>query len=300
MKDKKNHYCDKHEEKSNVEYRKLFSKTYFQHEKNTYQWVHLEESEAIDLEKDEDMNLLENTFIKFEENDKKMREYHVDTHPIFMTNKYEKKLSIRRHPTLTRPLMMIGQDETVFKQYSLSQKCWVGPDGETQLLLKSDGYSRMISGFVSRSFKVGVHLSETELNKVNERRVRSEWCHYLSKDSALTVYGTTRKKKLVNNLTLMRFFDVGINLEGFWNYDQMALQVEDMYDVVSVKFPQYNFLLLLDQSSGHGRMREESLNANLMSSRFGGKQGTLRNSEIKEIGPYQSILNVGDIQHTSP
>ena len=86
-------------------------------------------------------------------------------------------------------------------------------------------------------------------------------------------------------------------LGGFWNYDQMALQVEDVYDVVSVKFPQYDFLLLLDQSSGRGRMREGSLNENLMSSRFGGKQGTLRNSEIKEIGPYQSILNVGDIQH---
>ncbi len=45
--------------------------------------MHLEESEAIDLDKDEEMKLLENTFIKFEENNKKMREYHVDTHPIF-------------------------------------------------------------------------------------------------------------------------------------------------------------------------------------------------------------------------
>ncbi len=92
----------------------------------------------------------------------------------------------------------------------------------------------MISGFVSRSFRVGLHLSETELNEVNKQRMSSEWCHYLSKESALTVYGTTKKKKIVDNLTLMHFFDVGINLEGFWNYDQMALQGEDIKNVVSV------------------------------------------------------------------
>ena len=91
MKDKKNHYCDKHEEKSNVEYRKLFSKTYFQHEKNTYRWVHLKEIDAIKLENDEKNELLAKTFIEFEQNNEKMREYHVDTHPIFSSEKFEKK-----------------------------------------------------------------------------------------------------------------------------------------------------------------------------------------------------------------
>ena len=52
--------------------------------------MHLEESEAIALEKDEDIRLLENTSIQFEDNDKKMREYHVDTHPIFSSEKFEK------------------------------------------------------------------------------------------------------------------------------------------------------------------------------------------------------------------
>ena len=91
--------------------------------------------------------------------------------------------------------MIIGQDETVFKQYTFSQKCWVGPGGETQLLPKSDGYSRMVSGFVSRSFGVGLLLSQDELDKVNERRMGSEWGHYVSKDSAMTVYATTKKKR---------------------------------------------------------------------------------------------------------
>ena len=192
--------------------------------------------------------------------------------------------------------MIIGQYETVFKQYTFSQKCWVEPGGETELLPKNEGYSRMVSGFVSRSFGVGLLLSQDELDKVNERRMGSEWGHYVSKDSAMTVYATTKKKKLTDNLTLVRFFDVGVNLEGFWNYDQMALQVEDVYDVLSVKFPNYDFLFMLDQSSGHGKMREGSLNTNLMSMKFGGKQERMRDTTIKEIGPYQCLLKVGDSQ----
>ena len=85
-------------------------------------------------------------------------------------------------------------------------------------------------------------------------------------------------------------------MEGFWNYDQMALQVEDVFDVLAIKYPAYDFLFMLDQSSGHGRMREGSLNVNLMSLKFGGKQDNLRDTTIKEIGPYHHILEIGDTQ----
>ena len=59
-----------------------------------YRWVHLDESEAIALEENEDIKLLANTSIQFENNNKKMREYHVDTHPIFSTPIFEKKESV--------------------------------------------------------------------------------------------------------------------------------------------------------------------------------------------------------------
>lgn len=52
----------------------------------------------------------------------------------------------------------------------------------------------------------------------------------------------------------------------------MALQVEDLNGVLTIKYPHYNFLLLLDQTSGHGRMREGSLNVNMMSLKFGGNK----------------------------
>ena len=52
----------------------------------------------------------------------------------------------------------------------------------------------------------------------------------------------------------------------------------------------------MDQSSGHGKMRDGALNANLMSVKYGGKQGKLRNTKIREVGTYQRILNIGDVQ----
>ena len=148
------------------------------------------------MEKDNNQQLLENIFFELQDkNGNKMREYHVDTHPVFRDKtKYKKELLIRRNPS-TRPMMMVGQDESVFKQYSFGRKCWVGPGGETQLLPKSEGYSKMVSGFVSRDFGVGLHLDDNEIQKVNKQRVSDEWCHYLSTGAALTVNGTTQKKR---------------------------------------------------------------------------------------------------------
>ena len=57
-------------------------------------------------------------------------------------------------------------------------------------------------------------------------------------------------------------FYVNVNLEGFWNYDQTSLQVEDIYEVLATIPLQFDFLLLLDQSSDHGKMREGALSVN--------------------------------------
>ena len=76
----------------------------------------------------------------------------------------------------------------------------------------------------------------------------------------------------------------------------MALQVEDVFDVLSVKFPEYDFLFLMDQSSGHGRMREDALNVNQMSVKWGGKQSKLRKTTLLDIGPYPCLLKIGDEQ----
>ena len=59
------------------------------------------------------------------------------------------------------------------------------------------------------------------------------------------IYGTTKKKPITDELTLIQFFDLGVNEEGFWNFSHIAIQVE---------------------------------------------------AEIKEVGHYCKMLNVGDVQ----
>ena len=52
----------------------------------------------------------------------------------------------------------------------------------------------MISAFVSRSFGVGIQLTEEELIKVNKQRKSEHWGHYMEKKAAMEIYGSTKKK----------------------------------------------------------------------------------------------------------
>ena len=76
----------------------------------------------------------------------------------------------------------------------------------------------------------------------------------------------------------------------------MVLQIEDAFYILSIKYPEYNFLMLMDQSSGHGKKMEGGLNAEEMSVRYGGSQPKMRNTTINEIGTYPCQLKVGDTQ----
>ena len=60
-----------------------------------------------------------------------MREYHIDTYHKFshMTT----TMSVR-YPPNSRPVMIVGQDESCFKQYSFSKRCWVGPNGHQEVI----------------------------------------------------------------------------------------------------------------------------------------------------------------------
>ena len=91
-----------------------------------------------------------------------MREYHIDSHPVLM--EYVRNLTMRgdvsvRKSYMDRPVIIIGQDKCVIKQYSFSSKAWHGKNEEKKLLPKSDGYSLMISAFCSRCFGLGLYVN---------------------------------------------------------------------------------------------------------------------------------------------
>ena len=77
----------------------------------------------------------------------------------------------------------------------------------------------------------------------------------------------------------------------------MALQLEDVHDVLSFKYPHMDIVYMLDHSSGHARKRSDGLHAGSMNAGYGGAQPKMHATTIAEVGPYTSLLQVGDIQH---
>jgi hypothetical protein len=75
-----------------------------------------------------------------------MVEYHVDDgvdyefHKRMTTDAVEfgGNLSVRRDPT-SKPLIVFGQDECIFKQFLFMYKFWIGRKGERPLLPKDEG-----------------------------------------------------------------------------------------------------------------------------------------------------------------
>jgi hypothetical protein len=90
------------------------------------------------------------------------------------------------------------------------------------------------------------------------------------------------KKQPPTSDPFVHYFEYGADLEGYWNYQHMVLQVEDFCDAITNLYPQYDFLFLVDHSSGHDKQREDGLNVTRMTRNFGGTQRKVRNTLIKQ------------------
>ena len=285
---KKTYYNDKHENSENILARKRFLTKYFKLELKSRVWVQLTEDEAIKLEQEK--GLLPDTYYAYGDS---MREYHIDTHPSF--SKMDPQLSVRKPPDANEMVIM-GQDETAIKQHTYSNRCWHDHKGATKLLPKSDGYSLMLSAIVSRKFGLGLHLSDAELYEINSRRASEEWKEYVSKESAMEVYGSTIKKALTDKYALIQYFELGIQNEGYWNYNHIALQCEDIFDILCVKYPHCDFTLLMDHSAGHQKKLRGGLDAKKMKKNWGGKKIDMRPTIVEENGPFPCTHPIGTRQ----
>ena len=241
-------------------------------------------------------------------------EFHIDYHDSLLNEweilgisepKFGANLSVRKKEN-EKPIIMISQDECIFKQFLFSHRHWCLPDGTTPPMPKEEGQGVMLSSFVSREFGYGMQLSSAQLSHVNEYRKGQ---HYLDKEAAMEINKTTLKQALTSS-PFTSYFQYGANYEGYWNYNTMVLQFEDVIDVLTCLYGnQYQYVFYFDHSSGHDCSRPDGLNSNEMNKLFGGKQSKMRKSKIGndsylgnfdhpdklKVGKYQSMsFQAGD------
>jgi hypothetical protein len=199
-----------------------------------------------------------------------------------------------------KPMIIFGQDECIFKQFLMTKKTWIGPNGEKNLVPKDEGLGRMISAFVSREFGFGLAVTPEQLNEINAKRLNTQ---YKDVKAANEAGGCTDGfKKPLTESPFVRQFEYGANSDGYWSYNHMVLQLEDCVDVLNHLYgSDYDYLFLFDHSSGHDKQQENGLNANKMTKNYGGAQRAMRSTHIAQeqgyLGPFSRTLRVGDIQH---
>jgi hypothetical protein len=180
-------------------------------------------------------------------------------------------LSVRKPPDV-KPLVIFGQDESVYSQFLLGNRQWVGPQGQHPLLPKTDGLSLMVSALQSRETGFGVSVSRIQLDEINEAR-RGQ--NYVDVDAAMAIHGHATKKDLKHSPFVV-YFELGANNEGYWTYNHMAIQFEDCVDCLKVSYPQFDFAFLFDHSQGHAKKLANGLDAYSMNKGYG--RGTAKNA----------------------
>jgi hypothetical protein len=297
----KHYFVDGHERPETLKYRPIYIRRYLSHEVNTHRWVQLSMAESNLLK---EKGLINNELAGYcykDSNGVDMVEYHVDNCEKIKTLElppHGGNLSVRK-PVDRPPVMIIGQDEAIFKQFLFVSKMWTGPNGERPLLPKDEGAGVMISSFICREHGILREIDEHILIFVNTNRLGKS---YADEEAAIEVNGTAAKKPLTKSESpFLLYFDYGENRDGYWNYNHMVLQFEDTIDVLKVMYPNFKFVYLFDHSSGHSKTRPDGLNVSRMNKSYGGKQTAMRSTVIEReegfLGPFQRHLQVGDTQH---
>ena len=142
------------------------------------------------------------------------------------TSHFGGNLSVRLNGR--RPVLLVGQDESTFHQYTFSKKSWKGPNGSNFLMPKSEGDIYMVSGYQSREFGLGLgsKLTPSITAQINIARSNTK---YISTEDAILIHGSDMKIDLNDDPTL-RFFHAGIYNEGYWNASHAKVQLEDVTD----------------------------------------------------------------------
>ena len=293
---RKSFYVDGHEREDVVNSRIVFCTTYLTElEPFCNRWVQVSLSRALSI-KSIDIEMGHRYFDIIQ--DEEHIEFHIDYWSRFGEAGITATKSLRV-ASRARPLMIVGQDESVFAQYLLGSKTWVGNKGQRPLLPKSEGDGYMLSAFVSRDFGFGRQLTDMELESINNARRTKNGGTYTDQHAAMEILGTIVKADLTES-PFVKYLFIGVNNEGYWNSFHMSIQFEDVVDCLMVLYPTFDFVFLFDHSQGHARKRDHALSAQQMSKSYGGAQPKMRDTVIMGddgyLGPHLPQLAVGDTQ----
>ena len=178
------------------------------------------------------------------------------------------------------PLFSLGQDESIYNAYAEPKCDWV-INNQQKLRKKTEGQGIMVTVMVSdKGIGLGRKLTDTDLIIINAYRQRNG------------------KEPLTQDPSFI-LFDYGQHKEGYWNSDMFCKQVTDVLDCLEHLWPDMQFCIEVDHSSGHTKKREDGLCVVRMNKDWGGKQPEMHETTITEgcLGN-QRVPNyeVGDTQ----
>ena len=296
----KHYFVDGHERPETLAYQPVFTKKYLDNEIRAHRWIQMTLDESKELESKGLVPL--NCGYNYVDDDGTSNvEYHIDTSPAFEDRlsklRFGGNLSIRK-PIDSKPVIYVGQDEAIFKQFLFVSKMWVGPSGQRPLLPKDEGVGTMVSAFVSREHGIIREICDMILDEVHAQRLGKK---YADQEAAIEILGGPEKKPLTKAKSpFLHFFEYGENREGYWNYSNMVIQFEDAVDILQVMHPTFDFIFLFDHSSGHAKQRPDGLNHHRMNRTFGGKAHRMRDTIIERedgyLGNFSRVLEPGDTQ----
>ncbi len=125
-------------------------------ERHTHQWVQMSivEFEEIQSSLPDDNKIIHSGYrYSHPVTSNKWIEFHIDdVHSVYKHNigLFGGNVSIRS-PAGSKPLIIFGQDESIFTQFSHSSKQWLGPLGQRSIIPKTAGVGKVLSCFQSRN-----------------------------------------------------------------------------------------------------------------------------------------------------
>jgi hypothetical protein len=108
-----------------------------------YRWVQLREEVAKKLEEEGDITIGSGYYYTDAVTKEKMVEFHVVASDKVLLlgdidGDFGGNLSVQ-FPPGCKPLISFGHDESIYKQFLISLKTWIGPDSEKNIAPKDDG-----------------------------------------------------------------------------------------------------------------------------------------------------------------